>query len=342
MLDQELTFLCNEELTAQKRDVLRELCLEHPPVAPGPDAPLPIPAVHAHVESLAVAETLCAQLMDEDCRMREHFHDCFPSMLPPVMDLPDDVFHRFHLKDTAVAIQHCQYESPKKYREVWKRLLQEHIDAGRLRPSSSSYSSPCFLIPKSDPTADPRWVNDYRLLNANTVPNVHSLPSISEILSDCGCGRIWGKIDMTNSFFQTRVHPDDIKYTTVATPYGLYEWTVMPQGCQNAPATHQHCMFQALHPYIGTICHVYLDDIIIWSNSVDEHRTNVATILSALHSHHLYCSPKKTQLFCTKLTFLGHRILRAGIEADSSKVETILAWPPPCSASDVHSFLGLV
>ena len=159
--------------------------------------------------------------------MRERFADCFPSVLPPVTDLPDDVFHRFHLKDATLSIQRRQYESPKKYREVWKRLLQEHIDAGRLRPSSSSYSSPCFLIPKSDPTADPRWVNDYRLLNANTVPDVHPLPSISEILSDCGHGRIWGKIDMTNLFFQMCVHPDDIKYTAIATPYGLYKWTVV-------------------------------------------------------------------------------------------------------------------
>ena len=142
--------------------------------------------------------------------------------------------------------------------------------------------SPCFLIPKADPTADPRWVNDYRLLNDNTIPDVHPLPSINEILSNCGKGRIWGKIDMTNSFFQTRVHPDDIHYTAVTTPYGLYEWTVMPQGCCNAPATHQRRMFQALRPYIGSICHVYLDDIIIWSNSVEEHRDNVATILSAL------------------------------------------------------------
>ena len=101
-------------------------------------------------------------------------------------------------------------------------------------------------------------------------------------------------------------------------------------------------MFQALHPYIGTICHVYLDDIIIWSNSIEEHRDNVATILSALRSHHLYCSPKKTQLFCTELTFLGHHISCAGIEANSSKVDTILAWPTPRSASDVRSFLGLV
>ncbi|GBE87328.1 Transposon Tf2-12 polyprotein [Sparassis crispa] len=209
-------------------------------------------------------------------------------------------------------------------------------------PSSSPYSSPCFLIPKADPTALSHWVNDYRILNANTIPDVHPLPSIQEILSDCGRGKIWGKLDMTNSFFQTRVHPDDVLYTAVVTPFGLYKWTVMPQGCRNAPATHQCRMFTALRPYIGLICHVYLDDIIIWSNSLDEHHCNVKTILSVLCSHHLYFSRKKTDLFCLELCFLGHHISHAGVEADDSKVDKILSWPVPSSASDVRSFLGLI
>ncbi len=197
-------------------------------------------------------------------------------------------------------------------------------------------------MPKADPTALPRWVNDYRTLNENTVPDIHPLPSIQEILSDCARGKIWGKLDMTNSFFQTRVHPDHIKYTAITTPFGLYEWTVMPQGCRNAPSTHQRRMYSALRPHIGSICHVYLDDIIIWSQSIEEHRRNVKTILNALRANNLYCSLKKTDLFCTDLTFLGHRISRDGVSPDGSKVDKILSWPTPASSSDVRSFLGLV
>ena len=113
-----------------------------------------------------------------------------------------------------------QYNCPKKYREVFKTLLQEHMSAGCLRPSSLPFASPCFLVPKSDPAALPRWVNDYRVFNENTVPDVHPLPSIQEILSNCAHGKIWGKLDMTKSFFQTRVHPDHIKYTAITTPFG--------------------------------------------------------------------------------------------------------------------------
>ena len=113
-------------------------------------------------------------------------------------------------------------------------------------------------------------MNDYRALNTNTVPDMHPLPKISDILADCGKGKIWDKLDMTNSFFQTCVHPNNTKYTAVTTPFRLYKWTIMPQGCYNVPLTHQRYMFSALRPLIGNICHVYLDDIIIWSQNLKE------------------------------------------------------------------------
>jgi hypothetical protein len=116
----------------------------------------------------------------------------------------------------------------------------------------------------------------------------------------------------------------------------------MPQGGRNAPATHQQRMFIALHPLIGKICHVYLDDIIIWSQSVTEHVKNVQLVLEALWKACLFCSPKKTSLFCTEIDFLGHHISASGIEADASKVKRILDWPVPKSNSDVRTYLGLV
>lgn len=97
---------------------------------------------------------------------------------------------------------------------------------------------PAFIIPKPERGVLPRWVNDYRELNTNTVPDYHPLLRIDGILANCAKGRIWAKIDMTNSFFQTRVHLDDIHLTAITTPFGLYEWLVMPMGCRNAPATH--------------------------------------------------------------------------------------------------------
>jgi hypothetical protein len=152
----------------------------------------------------------------------------------------------------------------------------------------------------------------------------------------------WAKMDMTNSFFQTLVHPDDIKYMAMMTPFGLYEWVVMPMGLRNSPATHQRRMNDALRAHIGTICHVYLDNIIIWSQSLAEHEANVRTILQCLRNVHLYASHKETELFLTEVDFLGHRISERGISPDPRKVERIASWPQPMSATEVCGFLGLV
>ena len=136
-------------------------------------------------------------------------------------------------------------------------------------------------------------------------------------------------MDMTNSFLQTQVHPDDIHLTAVCTPWGLYEWTVMPMGGCNAPSTHQRQMTDALRHLIGKICHVYLDNIIIWSQTVEEHEQNVTKVLEALRVAKLFCNEKKSILFATEVFFLGHVISGSGISADPRKTDWIINWPQP-------------
>lgn len=265
-------------------------------------------------------------------KMKEKYKDRFPTDIRHVDDLPKDIYHRIRLKDPEKVISTHAYNSPRKYRDAWHTLLQQHISAGHIRPSDSPIASPAFIIPKADPMVLPRWVNDYRLVNENTIPDQHPLPLVDDILADCSKGQIWAKLDMTNAFFQTLVHPDDMKYTAVRTPWGLYEWTVMPMGSKNAPATHQRHMCSVLREYIGKICHVYFDDIIIWSQTVAEHVKNVATVLEALHAAKLFCSDKKTDLFCVEVDFLGHHISRRGIEPQSKKVDRIMNWTTPKTA----------
>jgi hypothetical protein len=118
-----------------------------------------------------------------------------------VDELPTDVYAEIHLKEANRIFQTRSYSCPRKYRDAWKTLIEDHLSAGRIRPSSSASASPAFIIPKADPDALPRWVNDYRQLNKNTVPDSYPLPRIDDILADCGKGKIWGTIDMTNAFF---------------------------------------------------------------------------------------------------------------------------------------------
>jgi len=137
-----------------------------------------------------------------------------PKMFPlilgypcPQWRLPDNIFHQFRLKDPEKVIKCHSYVCPKKYKDAWKQLLDQHLVAGRIWESLSEYCSPSFLIPKADPTVLLRWVNDYRALNENTVPNHYPLPCIEMILSDCAKGSIWAKINMANSFFSNASAP---------------------------------------------------------------------------------------------------------------------------------------
>ena len=188
----------------------------------------------------------------------------------------------------------------------------------------------------------PRWVNDYRVLNSNTVLDSYPLPRVNDILANCVKGRIWSHLDMTNSFFHTRVHPDDIHLTTVTTPFGLYEWTAMPQGLKNAPPIHQRRMNAALRPLIGKICHIYIDDIVIWSNTVAKHVKHIDMVINALIAARLFCNPKKCDFFLTEMDFLRHHISAQGIEPNTSKIQKILDWPIPTNSTEVRVFLGLV
>jgi len=154
-------------------------------------------------------------------------------------------------------------------------IINLRLSQGFIRPSNSQFASPSFLVPKSDPKALPRWVCNYRRINENTIPDNYPMPKISEILSDCAREKFFCKIDLKDSYFQTRMHPGDIAKTAVSTPRGLYEWTVMPMGLRNAPAIQQRRLESALREHLRDICHCFLDDVVGWSGSLAEHIVNV-------------------------------------------------------------------
>ena len=154
--------------------------------------------------------------------------------LPHVNELPMEPVTRIRLKDPNHTIKSCNNPCPRKWKEAWHTLLRQHLDAGQIHPSSAPAGCGAFIIPKADPTVLPQWVNDYHQLNMNTVTDSFPILLVNEILSDCAQGKIFATLDMTNSFFQTRMHPDDIALTAVNTPWGLYEWVVMPMGIKNA------------------------------------------------------------------------------------------------------------
>jgi hypothetical protein len=277
------------------------------------------------------------ELAQLDREMRGEFPDLFPVELPPVVEMTSTTRHHLKLIDPTLVHNQRGYVLPRRYLESWPPLLNQHVTAGRLRPSSSPFSSLAFIIPKKDPTELPRWVNDYHKLNANTVKDRTPLPLPDEVLQSCAGAKIWGKIDMTNSFFQTRMNEEDIEKTAVKTPWGLFEWVVMPMGLCNVPATHQRRVNEALRDLIGQICYTYLDDIAIWSDSDEQHRQHCRQVLACLRKAGLYCSVKKTDLATEQVEFLGHVISAAGIEADPAKIAKIVEWPLPKAIKQLRS-----
>ncbi|KAH9452356.1 hypothetical protein Pst134EB_033517 [Puccinia striiformis f. sp. tritici] len=199
-----------------------------------------------------------------------------------------------------------------------------------------------MIVPKRDSAVLPRWVCDYRTPNSLTVRDRSPLPNVDELVRLVASGKVFSILDQTNAFFQTRMREADIPLTAVKTPWGLYEWVVMPMGLTNAPATHQARLEEALGELVNSVCVVYLDDIVLYSDSFAEHEQHVRRVLERLRAANLYCSPKKTKLFQEKVKFLGHWISADGICADDEKVADILDWPSPRSAKGVKKFLGTV
>lgn len=168
--------------------------------------------VRERIEVLGAQE----ELRDRGERVKADFPRLFEE-LPHVSELPTDIYCRIKLKAAEQTIKTRSYSSPRKYKDTWCTLIDQHLSSGRIRPSSSQHVSPAFLIPKADPTVLPHWINDYRILNTNTVMDSYPLPRVDEILADCGKGKVFSIIDMTNPFFQTLVHPDDFHFTAVST-----------------------------------------------------------------------------------------------------------------------------
>jgi hypothetical protein len=274
------------------------------------------------------------------------YSDVFADKLPNKPPHPKAPLHRIRLKDEHKSINGHAYRIPGMYLGKMHEFIIEQLAAGRIRPSSSYMSAGTMMVPKKDShgtiSAERRVVHDYRALNENTVPDHTPLPRQDEIMTASAKGKIRGKIDLVSAYYQLGMHPDDIHKTAFKTPFGMYEWLVMPQGLRNAPASFQRYMNYVLRNYIGRFCYVYLDDIIFWSNSVEEHTAHLRSILDALRDHGILASSGKSILYTDAVLFLGHIISSRGIEVADDKINKIISSHVPTSAQNVKEFNGLV
>ena len=222
--------------------------------------------------------------------------------------------------------------------KVLRKYLEDHLSKGFIRASSSPVASPVIFVKK--PGGGLRFCVDYRALNAVTVKNRYPIPLIQETLNRLSKAKYYTKLDIIAAFNRLRIAKGDEWLTAFRTRYGLFEYLVMPFGLANAPSTFQHFVNDVLRPFLDVFCTAYLDDILIYSENLHEHREHVRAVLNALREAGLQLDVDKCEFHQDKVTYLGYVVGVDGIQMDPKKVQAIVDWDYPNNVKDVRAFLG--
>ncbi|XP_073268753.1 uncharacterized protein [Populus alba] len=182
---------------------------------------------------------------------------------------------------------------------------------------------------------------DYRQLNRVTVKNRYPLPRIDDLFDQLQGAQCFSKIDLRSGYHQLRIRNEDIYKTAFRTRYGHYEFLVLSFGLTNAPAAFMDMMNRVFRPFIDKFVIVFIDDILVYSRSEEEHEEHLRLVLQTLRDHQLYGKFSKSEFWLESVGFLGHVVSKNGIEVDPQKVVAVKQWPRPVTVSEIRSFLGL-
>jgi hypothetical protein len=186
-----------------------------------------------------------------------------------------------------------------------------------------------------------RMCMDYRALNALTVKNATPMPDAEQLMDRLQGAQYFSKIDLASGYHQVRLSEASVPLSAFKTRMGLFEWRVLPFGMTGAPSTFSRLMHHILRDTLDRSVVVYLDDILIYSRTREEHLKHVAEVLEILRRHKLYARLSKCEFGKRQTTFLGHVVSGQGIAMEPSKIQSIVEWPTPKSVTHVLSFLGL-
>ena len=217
--------------------------------------------------------------------------------------------------------------------------LHELLDKGFIRPSTSPWGAPVLFAKKKDKTL--RLCIDYRQLNRFTIKNWYPLTRIDDLFDQLRGVRVYYKIDLRTGYHQLRVRETDIPKTAFRTRYGHYEFTVMPFGLTNVPTAFMDLMLRIFQPSLDQFVIVFVDDILIYSQSEWEHEYHLRIVLQLLRDHQLYAKFSKCEFWLTEVRFLGDVVSASGVSVDPEKVEAVMSWERLKSVFEIRCFLGL-
>jgi hypothetical protein len=273
-------------------------------------------------------------------QLLEKYKDVFPNELPHELPPKRAVDHHIDIIPGSAPPCRPLFKLSLTEMEELKKQLNDLLNHGFIRPSTSPYGSPVLFTKKKD--GELRMCVDYRALNKQTVQNKYPLPRIDQLMDQLQDATIFSKLDLRSGYHQIRIEEDDIHKTAFRTRYGLYEFLVLPFGLTNAPATFMRLMNDIFRDELDSCVIIYLDDILIFSKDPQQHIVDLEKILAKLRAEKLYAKLSKCEFYKNELKFLGHVVSADGIKADPDKIRSIIEWPPLRNINDVQCFLGLV
>ena len=269
----------------------------------------------------------------EDVPTVKDFPEVFPEDLPGLPPTRQVEF-QIELVPGAAPVARAPYRlAPSEMQEL-SNQLQELLDKGFIRPSSSPWGAPVLFVKKKDGSF--RMCIDYRELNKLTVKNRYPLPRIDDLFDQLQGSSYYSKIDLRSGYHQLRVREGDIPKTAFRTRYCHYEFQVMPFGLTNAPAVFMDLMNRVCKPYLDKFVIVFIDDILIYSKNEKEHEEHLKLILELLKKEELYAKFLKCEFWISNVQFLGHVIDRQGIHVDLAKIEATKDWAMPTTPTEIR------
>lgn len=257
---------------------------------------------------------------------------------PTDLGSTDLIKHEIHLKDDTPFKDPYRRIPPALFEEV-REHLKEMLEAGAIRESSSPFSSNVVLVRKKDNSL--RFCIDFRKLNSRTIKDAYSLPRIEETMDSLAGSKYFSKLDLRSGYWQVEIKEED-KYKTAFTvgPLGFYECNRMAFGLTNAPGSFQRLMERCMGPLNLKECLIYLDDIIIFSKTFEEHIKRLEDCFERLKQHGLKLKGSKCEFLQREVQYLGHIVSESGVKTDPDKIESLRKWPVPTTIQELRSFLG--
>ncbi len=231
------------------------------------------------------------------------------------------------------------YPVPIKYQESVREQILKMLEFGVIEPTHSSYNSP--LVPVIKKSGEVRLCLDFRALNKKIHVDRYPLPNIDEILAQLGKSKFFTSLDLRSGYWQIPLEPESREKTAFIAAGGHYHFKVLPFGLVDAPAAFQRIVNETLKQEIGSICHCYLDDIVVMGKTFEEHINNVERVVEKLGEANLTIRTDKSKFCHESLDFLGHVVTKEGIRPQPQKIECIQKMGQPVTVRDVLSFLGL-